>query len=274
MGQLNSAAAGGSCEGPWSVALNGQLSIDGALLRLPSRIRVLNISIANPIGGLDQLLHGSGRLRGWGTTPSPDPVLYHVRGFDAAARRFNYEVNPRFGATDAARSTLRAPFRLTLDFSVNLSPDFAQQQLERYLGPGRGGRPGPRLTIDELRTRYARNVGDPYRAIIAEADSLLLSREQVDALAAAGSRYRLRIDSLWSALATEFSEFGDRYDVAAAVRRQESALEQGREMSRADVRSSLGDILTPIQLRLMPGFVSQMYRAKEPIAQGGRTLRP
>ena len=270
--QRNRSAARNSCEGPWTTSLNAQLTIEGGHFHLGSRLRAIHLNLSNPLGGLDRLLHGSGALRGWGAQSVPDPVLHFVRGFDESARRFQYEVNPRFGTTDQARTTLRAPFRATIDVSFNLTPDVAQQQLERYLGPGRGGRPGPRLTVDDLVRRYARNVGDPYQAILNESDSLLLSRAQVEALQNAGVSYRAQIDSLWLSLATNFAELGDHYDVATAVGRQEAALAQGREITRLHIRATLGDILTPIQLQLMP--YARTYRSDTPVVQGGRTLSP
>ena len=181
-------------------------------------------------------------------------------------------MNPRFGTTDQSRTIARAPFRATIDFSFALTPDVAQQQLERYLGPGRAGRPGPRLSVADLVKRYARNVGDPYQAILSEADSLLLSREQVEALRQADVGYRQRVDSLWLALATNFAELGEKYDVAAAVKQQEDAIAGARELTRLHMRSTLGEILTPIQLQLMPG--ASVYRATSPVLSNGRTLSP
>ena len=270
--QRNAPAARNSCEGPWTTALNAQATIEGSHFHLGSRLRAVHINLSNPLGGFDQLLHGSAGLRGWGTQPAPDPVLYYVRGFDPVAQRFQYEVNPRFGATDLARTLVRAPFRATIDFSFNLTPDIAQQQLERYLGPGRAGRPGPRLGVAELMRRYERNVTNPYQAILREADSLLLSRGQVEALQQADGGYRQRMDSLWRAVAAEFAGFGDQYNVAAAVKRQEDAIGDARELTRLHMRATLGDILTPIQLLLMPG--ARLYRAEAPVVPSGRTLSP
>ena len=270
--QVNTAATPNSCEGPWTTALNMQLTVEGKRLHATSRLRALHLNLSNALGGLDQLLHGSNGLRGWGTQPAPDPVLYFVRGFDTSAQTFQYDVNPRFGTTDDSRTLTRAPFRMTIDFSFALTPDVAQQQLVRYLGPGRDGRPGPRLSVADLMSRYSRNVGDPYQAIIGEADSLLLSRDQVEALRVADASYRQRVDSLWLALATTFAGLGERYDVAAAVKRQESAIAEARELTRLHVQAVLGEILTPIQLQLMPG--ARMYRATAPVTSDGRTLSP
>jgi hypothetical protein len=163
---------------------------------------------------------------------------------------------------------------VTLDVSFYLSPDFPQQQLVRYLGAGRGGRPGPRLTERELKQRYERNVGNPYRAIISESDSLLLAREQVEALQRLDAEYRQQMDSLWQSLASDFAHLGEQFDVTTAVKRQESAIAAAREITRLHVRANLGDILTPVQLRLMPGSVREMYRASEALTPGGRTYTP
>ena len=97
-------------------------------------------AIANPLGGIDQLLHGSTNLRGWGLSAVPDPRLYSVRGFDSLARQFKYEVNPRFGITSPANSSVRAPFRLELAVSLSVGPPMALQQLERWVQVGEVGR--------------------------------------------------------------------------------------------------------------------------------------
>jgi hypothetical protein len=253
--------------------MNAQLTVRGSTLHANKRLRQVTLNFANPLGAIDQLLHGP-HLHGWGAAAAADPTLFYVDGFDPDRREFLYRVNPRFGASDPARTLVRSPFRVTFDVSINLTPDLPQQQLVRYLGAGRGGRPGPRLTERELKQRYERSVGDPYRAIIAESDSLLLTREQVEALQRADASYRQRMDSLWQSLASEFARLGEQFDVSAAVKRQESAIAAAREISRLAVRGALGDILSPVQLRLMPGDVREMYRASEAVPQSGRTYAP
>jgi hypothetical protein len=271
--QLGQPAARGSCEGPWSTIMNAQVTLRGSALHAPKWLGQLTLNFANPLAGIDQMLHGS-RLHGWGSPATPDPRLYYVDAFDPGTRKFLYRVNPRFGSTDAARTLARSPFRVTLDVSLYLSPDFPQQQLVRYLGAGRGGRPGPRLTERELKQRYERNVGDPYRAIMAESDSLLLTREQVEALQRVDAAYRQQMDSLWQSLASDFVALGEHFDVTAAVKRQEGAIAAAREMTRLHVRATLGEILTAVQIRLMPGSVREMYRSSDPLAPGGRTYTP
>ena len=43
-----------------------------------------NVYLQNVLAGVDQLVHGSNDLRGWGSPAAPDPTLLVPRGFDAA----------------------------------------------------------------------------------------------------------------------------------------------------------------------------------------------
>ncbi len=60
-----------SCRGPWTQSLNARVALSSFLLR--TRRANLAVTLGNPLGGLDQLLHGSRDLRGWGTSAMPDP---------------------------------------------------------------------------------------------------------------------------------------------------------------------------------------------------------
>ena len=272
--QLGTAAGTNSCEGPWTTAMNATLSLDGSLFGSGKRLAWIHVNFTNVLGGIDQILHGSSRLHGWGTQPMPDPVLYNVRGFDPTSRRFAYAVNQRFGNTNPSQSTLRAPFMLTLDVRLYLGRDVMQQQVERFLRPGRSGFPGPRLTVDDLKRRYERNISDPYAEILAETDSLLLSPVQESALRQAQTKYRIRIDSVWTALGEYLVALGDEYDVAAATRRQNDAYDDGWDLSQADVQATLPSMLTLVQLRILPGMAHEYFHSKKKVRPPGRTLRP
>lgn len=258
--QLGRAATRNSCTGPWTAMLNMRIGVSSQALHLGDRPRI-TLDLANPLGGLDQLLHGADHLHGWGTTPLPDPVLYTPRGFDPAAGRFVYAVNPRFGDTRAARTTLRAPFRVTLDVTVNLAPPFDQQQLDRTLQPGRNGHPGRRLSEDSVLVRYRRSIPDPYGTILLESDSLLLTRDQVAALRRADTLYRARIDSVWRPLAHYLANLGDRYDAAAALRRANAASDSAWAVTHAE-RPTVRRILTPLQWQLAPGMAKSLLDPK------------
>lgn len=256
-------AARNSCEGPWTANLHAQLTTqigDYLALTRPTRVAV---AIANPLGGLDQLLHGSRNLRGWGAPAFPDPVLYNVRGFDPGTNRFVYEVNPRFGSTRAAPTAARSPFRITVDVSMDLAPALAIQQVERWLRQGRGNRPGPRLTADELKRRFSRNVPDPYRAILAESDSLLLSPEQNTALRAAQAQYLRDVDSVWAPVMEYLAALPGNFDARDAARRQDEATDALWEITRLDLQRTLPGILSPVQLTLLPGNVRYLFQSKQ-----------
>lgn len=264
--------AAASCEGSWTSSLNMALTFAPKFLKVGGRQPNVRLNFTNPLGGLDGLLHGTNGLRGWGSSAAPDPTLFIVRGFDPAARRFRYDLNQGFAKSRGARSLSLAPFRVTLDVRIGLTPDLPRQQLVRYLGAGREGRPGPRLTVPMLHQRYAREVTDPYAAILQLTDSLLLSRAQVDSLQQLRKGYRQTVDSVWTDLATAFAALPEKFDVSAAVARQEHTIEDVRELTRLSVRAALGGILDPVQLRLMPAYVIRYYLAEKPLTQNGRTF--
>ena len=252
------------CEGPWNFSLNAQASLSTAGLRA-HRVSSINLSIANPLAGLDAALHGASALRGWGSVNRPDAILYRVRGFDASTQRFQYEVNPGFARTSTTRLSSMSPFRLTLDVSFNLGRPLGEQQMDQWLKPGRDGNGGTRLSAPDLKKRYDRNVPDPYALVVQEADSLLLSRDQVERLNAMRVAYRASVDSVLLRLADHMASLGDKYDAAEALRYQESTLDQAWEITRQSVRRDFGSVLSPIQLGLLPGWAWVIYRANEPL---------
>ena len=262
--QYGRAAARNSCEGPWTTTLNLQVNKS---LRLGGELGSwtnVSLAISNPLGGLDQLLHGSDHLHGWGVAASPDPRLYTVRGFDSTSHRFLYEVNPRFGSTQSALNAVRTPFRLTLSVTMEVGPPMARQQLERWIGAGRT-RPGPRLTAAELLSKFRRNVTDPYADILEESDSLLLSAEQEKAIEAAQADYKRAVDSLWTPLIDYLANLGRTFDSKEAIRRQEETIDAVWEFSRLDVQRTLGKILSPVQLKLLPWPAGYLYtETKQP----------
>jgi len=150
-------------------------------------------------------------------------VLPDVRGFDPSADRFTYAVNPRFGSTSPTYGTIRAPFRATLDVSVDIAPSQNERQLDRWLRPGRGGRPGQKVNAADLARRFRRTVPDAYREVLEEADSLLLAPEQSVAITAGDAAYRIRIDSIWNRLGDYLGALPDRYDARDALKRTDVA---------------------------------------------------
>jgi hypothetical protein len=187
-------AARNGCRGPWTQSLNVQWRPP-----LPQRWgrRVTpNVYFQNVLGGIDQLVHG-GDLRGWGTDASPDPVLLVPRAFDAANSRFRYDVNPRFADTRPGRTLSLNPFRIVIDFSVNLSTDFDLQQLRRAVEPVKGPDGWRRRTADSLAAFYLSRTSSIHKLLIAESDSLFLSNTQVAALRRADSVYSAEVRALY-----------------------------------------------------------------------------
>jgi hypothetical protein len=262
--QRGNPASRNSCQGPWTTALNMQLSASGTRLKLGPKVGLLTLNLSNPLGGLDQLLHGSDNLKGWGTSPAPDPILYNVRGFDASTSRFIYAVNPRFGTTNPAANTLRAPFRVTLDVQLLVGRAPSLQQLERWVDPGRS-RPGTKLTVADLKKRYQPAVPNPYPQVIQFADSLLLSRDQVEALQRLMADYGKKVDSAWTDLSTYLAALPDSYDHSEAVKRQETTIGNVWEMSRLHVQENMRKILSPLQLTMLPGWANIFNTTTRPM---------
>jgi len=261
--QLGRAAGRNSCEGPWTALLDAQLMYQG---KFPfGRTGSVALHFANVLGGLDQLAHGADHLRGWGVFATPDPVLYSVRGFDPSTHRFDYIVNSRFGDTRPNATTYRSPFRITLDISVNLGPDPYEDFVKRWLRRGRRGFPGPRLTVAQIRRNYDRIIQDPYREILAESDSLLLNRVQVDSLRSAQAAYLAQRDSVFLQLATYLANEGDDYDIKEATQRQHDAIEESAELSHISVRRVLPTILDKLQLRMLPYPANRLYAAPDDV---------
>lgn len=98
-----------ACRGPWtrSMSASWQPPLNFGSSSWRNRI-VMNVFADNILGGIDQLVHGDGNMRGWGGVVTPDPVLLVPRSFDPVTRRFGYDVNPRFAETRPSRSSWHA----------------------------------------------------------------------------------------------------------------------------------------------------------------------
>jgi hypothetical protein len=260
--QLDHAAARNSCEGPWTAQLNASLRLSGQQFLHTPRMDV-TINFANPLSGIDQLVHGANNLHGWGGPAVPDRTLYTVRGYDATAHQFLYDVNQRFGSTNPSATTLRAPFRLTLDVAIDIARSIPEQMLDSWLKAGRAGRPGTKITAGDLFRRFARTVPDPYAELLQQSDSLLLSDAEVTKLQVADKDYRARVDAKWDDLAAYLGSLPDRYDFDAASRRTDDITDDVWEMTRLDVQHQLATILAPAQQALLGGWAGQLFRARD-----------
>lgn len=264
--QLGHIAERNSCDGPWTGTINANLQFGQiAKQRLGiSRRTNINLSVVNVLGGLDALLH-RGDLRGWGATETPQSTLLYVSTFDLSAAQFTYRVNNDFGRTRRNALAIANPFRLTLEVSVDLTPNSDEQQIARWLERGRHGNDGPRLDSAALMKRYERSLPDWYAGILDQADSLLLSREQVEKLQAARAAYVQRMTAHWGPTAAILASLPNNYDARSAVALQTEAADAAWEIARQEVQTTLPRILTPVQLGLLSPFVQQLLNAKVPV---------
>ena len=223
----------------------------------------VSLNFANPLGGLDQLLHGSEHLHGWGTTPLADGTLYQVRGFDQTARRFVYQVNPRFGNTNPTASTLRTPFRITLDVRMDLGPNRQEQAviLNLRIKPPLVG---TRASADTIKNRYmnggatgSNGYSDIYRIMLRLSDSLALSRDQVEKLQNRQKQLRVRADSAYTILAAYLAALPEGFSPKEAAKHVADADTEIWKMIYAE-RGFLKETLTSGQMRLLPTILFLM----------------
>ena len=177
------------------------------------------VYLQNVLAGVDQLVHGGNNMRGWGSPSTPDPVLFVPRGFDASAQRFRYDVNPRFADTRPNRTLLREPFRIVIDFSLQLSTDYGLQQLRRAVEPVKSPEGWRRRSADSIAAFYLTNTSSLHKSLLAESDSLLLTRAQVAALTHADSDFSTRVRDIYRSL----GEFLARGNGAAGKAELDSA---------------------------------------------------
>ncbi|MEO9225907.1 MAG: hypothetical protein ABI328_05970, partial [Gemmatimonadaceae bacterium] len=262
--QLGHAAAQGSCEGPWTASLNAQLDFK---FRFPRSHRETHFVMAftNPLGALDQVLHGANHVHGWGTSSYPDPVLYQVRGFDAVSESYHYAVNPRFGNTRPTSGIARVPFGVTLDFSIDIAPPLDRQIVEMLLKPGRNGFPGACLSAAGLKHRFEISNTDPFREVMEESDSLMLTRAQTEALQKVDDPYRIQRDSIITGLSNHLANLGETFNTRDAARRYDDATAALWDLGHLTVRRELPWILNRFQLRMLPYWANWMYTSGDDV---------
>ena len=237
------------CRGPWTNTMNMEWKP-----QLPTsvakRLRS-TVYLDNALGGLDQLLHGSDNLHGWGAPASPDPVLLVPRGFNAATQSFHYDVNPRFAETRPSRTLIRAPFRITIDFSLLLSTDYDLQTLRRALEPVRVAKVWERRSADSLAAFYLDNTSDLHKVMLEESDSLFLSNAQITALRRADSVFSARVRAVYVPLGQYLSQFSDGVVTKAALDSVNASTKQYWKVfwEQPEIADS---IVTPTQRELMP----------------------
>ena len=252
--QLGRVAGRSSCEGPWTAGANLTLLVNPLKVRLPQRAN-LAFQISNPLAAADVLLHGEDKLHGWGQTAAPANQLLFVRGFDAAARRYRYEVNQRFGATAVSQTATRAPVTLTAMVRFDLGPTRERQTLTTMLDRGRV-LPGQKLPEPIIKAAYGTGaILNPLAQLLRDADSLSLTPRQGDSIAVLNREYMVTLDSIWTPVAKYLAGLPDRYEQREAYRRYQTAREANVDALIA-LAPSIKSLLTRSQLRALSPTVT------------------
>jgi hypothetical protein len=223
--QLEKVASRNSCEGPWTTTSSLTMQINPVKVRLP-RHATLSLQLSNPLGMLDQRLHGMSALRGWGDVAIPTPTLLYLRGFDPQTAHYVYEVNPRFGTTDRSLAAQWGPPRLTIMFSLDAGPSQEHQMLTHELDRGRKT-PGDVSTAESLRLALGAQLDlpNPMAAILQDATMLALTGPQADSVATMNGSYTTFIRSVWNPVWTSLSALPPTYDDGPAYAQYHSARE-------------------------------------------------
>jgi hypothetical protein len=204
LASLGRIAPRNGCRSQWSQSLNIQWRPP-----MPRKWggRVLpTVYLQNVLAGIDQAMHGNDNLRGWGSQITPDATLLIPRGFDNGSQKFKYDVNPRFGKSLVSRAIGRDPFRIVIDFSLNLSTNFDLQQLRRAVEPVKSPQGWQRRSADSLAAFYLSNTSSIHKLLLSESDSLFLSTAQIKALKSADSVYSQRVRALYVPLGEYLSK--------------------------------------------------------------------
>ena len=273
--QMNAIAARNSCEGDWTPRFDVQANLRPDLGGIIQQRLQLQVQLVNPLTGLDQLLHGSNNLRGWGQTSRVDPNLLFVRGFDPSANRFIYQVNERFGNNPATRSAAFNPFQVALTGRLQVGPDMQrdrQQAMLRAITGGAGAN-GGRVDVKNIVARVAPN---PVVALLQFNDSLklALTKVQIDAITALGAEMEARDSMLIDELQVKLDSAGG--DVRQAFPQIQPVLQAARNNYVAAVKA-MQPVLTADQWARLPDWFRNP--SLQPGAGGrgqgaGRTARP
>ena len=241
--QLGRIAARGSCQEPWSSTSNMTIGFNPIKFRLPQRLN-LSLYVNNALGAADLLVHGEKNRRGWGQAISPDATLLFVRGFDPAAQRFRYEVNPRFGSTNPRENINRNPVVVTAQFRVDIGFTRERQLLDAV---ARSRPHAVGVAIDRSghsrHEQYAhsaeRDVAHHASGRFAQAHSQA-GRQHLGAQ----SHYVVAYDSIWTPVAKYLSGLPEQYDRAAAYDRYRRAREETIDVLMR-LAPAVRELLTP-----------------------------
>lgn len=270
--QLGRFAARNSCIGPWQPSLDLQLNWRPNVMGLNRRLAVSLLTV-NFLGGLDQLLHGSEKLHGWGQFRGQDNTLLYVRGFDAVAKKYVYEVNERFGATRNGANGITVPFQIGIQARYTVGPDRMREMITGLMrGNGRGaaqvggGGPnagGPGAGFGGMNFNAA-------NAVIQLKDSLGLSTEQMTKLQSLADSTARRNAALGAEFQRLMREAGANPDMGALMGRMGPKFQAAQRDNEA-VLKAVESVLTKEQWEKVPQRIKNGGRFQ---GQGGQGRRP
>jgi hypothetical protein len=191
---------------------------------------------------------------------TPDAILLIPKGFDRGSSQFKYDVNPRFGKI-SSRSIARDPFRIVIDFSLNLSTNFDLQTLRRAVEPVKGSAGWQRRSADSLTAFYLENTSSIHKLLLSESDSLFLTKPQVKALQSADSVFSERVRAIYVPL----GQFLERSNGVVGKAELDSVKATSRKYWEIfwEQPEVAGAIVTPTQRELMPMFGRMLETPRE-----------
>jgi hypothetical protein len=252
--QLGTFASRNSCSSPWSPSLDIQMNFKPSGWGLDRRLAV-SLQLQNALVGLDQLLHGSSNMHGWGQPVIPDRTLLFVRGFDPATQRFQYQVNEHFGVANGRTSAYRVPFQIGLQGRLTVGRDPRSQQVRQIFG----GANGRAATREDYKARMQRLVPNPFLNTIALDDSLKLglTAEQKTRLLALSDSLTPRVDKLVTEIADMLAGAGSNPDPQVIFARMSGKTNEGRKLAEESI-GRLQSALTPEQWAKLPDSVKSI----------------
>ncbi|HZS62112.1 MAG TPA: carboxypeptidase-like regulatory domain-containing protein [Gemmatimonadaceae bacterium] len=263
--QLGEIAGRNSCTGPWAPALDLQFNYRPGFFGLNRKL-TLSVLAVNSLTGLDELVHGSNHLAGWGQAFPPDNVLLYVKGYDQVNNHFIYQVNQHFGQPYSAYGAFAAPFQLVFQarFSFGDVTDLRSMFGGRG-GGGDGGRPGgpggaggaggaPQSLADQIADRFAQRFPNPFDQILELKDTLSLTPDEIGKLTAASDSLKTKIATLRTHVSTQLAKLGNNPDPGTLMSLLRPELLEARGMSRGALTQAQA-ILTPEQWNKVPASI-------------------
>jgi hypothetical protein len=266
--QLGSIASRNSCSSPWNYSLDLRAQVSPTLPGLDRRLTI-SVDANNTLVGIDQLLHGSSNLRGWGQQSRVDPILLYPRGFDPAAGSYRYEVNERFGAPRQSGLAIRNPFQIQISGRIALGPQRGGARGGFMFGgaPGGAGGRGP--------AGFAATL-NPVASILTLRDTLALEPAQVQRLEAVSQDLQNRQNRLQERMMPEMQRAFMGGNPQAAMQTLQPRLEEARQMV-VDALAEAEKVLSaeqwervPAEMREVPAIPTNFGGQRGPGGQGGQ----